>query len=319
MSTSLCTCAVGPALGGALTAAFGITAPFWINAVSNLGINGGLVWWHSPRRGGSHLPAERFGRAIRTGLRHARHNRYLRATLLRAVGFFLFASAYWALLPLVARSQIAAGPEIYGILLGGIGAGAVGAAFGLPWAKRQLGADRLAQVNYRPGECSIALPGTQNLAAMTRQNWLGGLGLCFGPLRPRRGLEQLWQSHPKRASDLLDHDKGWIGSPVFDEADRILLDADLRGEPVLDSNPWPCAIVGHSVQAQQSAGHYSNLAGSENGLVASTTNIMRAVNSVVPLLKTSIVIPAECPFIECPASTFITPCGVRWPKVPATT
>ena len=135
--------AIGPALGGALTAAFGITAPLWINAVSNLGINGGLVWWHPPRRGGSHLPAERFGRAIRTGLRHARHNRPLRATLLRAVGFFLFASAYWALLPLVARSQIAAGPEIYGILLGAIGAGAVGAAFGLPWAKRQLGADRL--------------------------------------------------------------------------------------------------------------------------------------------------------------------------------
>jgi MFS family permease len=36
--------AIGPALGGALTATFGITAPFWINAVSNLGINGGLVW-----------------------------------------------------------------------------------------------------------------------------------------------------------------------------------------------------------------------------------------------------------------------------------
>ena len=56
---------------------------------------------------------------------------------------------------------------------------------------------------------------------------------------------------------------------------------------------------------------YSNLDGTENGLVASTTNIMSAANSVVPLLKTSIVIPAECPFIECPASTFITPCGVR--------
>ncbi|WP_454621927.1 MFS transporter [Bradyrhizobium cenepequi] len=135
--------AVGPALGGALTAAFGIATPFWINALSNLGINGGLVWWRPPRRRAGHLPAERFGRAIRTGLRYARHNRHLRATLLRAVGFFLFASAYWALLPLVAQSQIAAGPEIYGILLGAIGAGAVAAAFGLPWAKRQLGADRL--------------------------------------------------------------------------------------------------------------------------------------------------------------------------------
>src|SRR5262249_49893593 len=32
---------VGPALGGALTAAYGIAAPFWLNAASNLGVNGG--------------------------------------------------------------------------------------------------------------------------------------------------------------------------------------------------------------------------------------------------------------------------------------
>ena len=157
--------AIGPALGGALTAGFGITAPFWINAASNLGINGGLVWWHPPRRGASHLPAERFGRAIRTGLRYARHNRHLRATLLRAVGFFLFASAYWALLPLVARSQIAAGPEIYGILLGAIGGGAVAAAFGLPWANRRLGADLLVAVGTTGTVLALVLFGLARDAA----------------------------------------------------------------------------------------------------------------------------------------------------------
>jgi predicted MFS family arabinose efflux permease len=135
--------AIGPALGGALTAAFGIAAPFWVNAASNLGINFGLLWWRPPRGRASRLPAEKFGRAIRTGLRYARNNPDLRATLLRAVGFFVFASAYWALLPLVARSQLATGPEIYGVLLGAIGAGAVGAAFALPWARARLGADRL--------------------------------------------------------------------------------------------------------------------------------------------------------------------------------
>jgi predicted MFS family arabinose efflux permease len=135
--------AVGPALGGAITAALGIAAPFWINAASNLGVIGGLVWWRSVKRGAGHLPAERFGRAIRTGLRYARHNPQLRATLLRAVGFFLFASAYWALLPLIARDRIAAGPDIYGVLLGAIGGGAVAGAFALPWAKRRLGADGL--------------------------------------------------------------------------------------------------------------------------------------------------------------------------------
>jgi predicted MFS family arabinose efflux permease len=135
--------AIGPALGGAITAAFGVAAPFWVNAISNLGVIGGLAWWRSPQRGPSHLPAERFGRAIRTGLRYARHNSYLRSTMLRAVGFFLFASAYWALLPLIARNRIAAGPEIYGFLLGAIGVGAVVGAFALPWAKARLGADRL--------------------------------------------------------------------------------------------------------------------------------------------------------------------------------
>jgi predicted MFS family arabinose efflux permease len=89
--------AIGPALGGALAAAFGIASPFWINAASNLGVNGGLIWWHPPRQRTTRLPAERFGRAIRIGLRYARYNLFLRATLLRAIAFFLFASAYWAL------------------------------------------------------------------------------------------------------------------------------------------------------------------------------------------------------------------------------
>jgi len=135
--------ALGPALAGVIIARFEIAAPFWLNAVSNLAIIGALLWWRSPQIASNRLPAEQFFRAIVTGFRHTRHNRHLRATLIRAVGFFLFASAYWALLPLVARSQIAGGPELYGVLLGAIGAGAVGGAFILPWLKTKLGPDRL--------------------------------------------------------------------------------------------------------------------------------------------------------------------------------
>ena len=138
--------AVGPALAGLIIAALGLAAPFWLNAASYLGVIASLIWWHESGSRTPHLPAERFFSAIRIGLRHARHNPNLRATLSRAAGFFPFASAYWALLPLLARDQVSGEPELYGFLLAAISVGAVGGAFGLPWLKSYLGADKMVVV-----------------------------------------------------------------------------------------------------------------------------------------------------------------------------
>jgi MFS family permease len=135
--------AIGPALAGVLTNALGIAAPFWVNAAGNLGSIGALSWWRAPRRRGSHVPAERFAGSLRTGARHVRHNRFLRDTLVRATGFFFFASCYWALLPLVARNQVGGGATTYGLMLGTIGASAIVAAFAMPPLKRVLGANGL--------------------------------------------------------------------------------------------------------------------------------------------------------------------------------
>ncbi|WP_158818022.1 MFS transporter [Methylocapsa sp. S129] len=135
--------AVGPAIGGFVIAGFGMAAPFWICAASNLAAIAALLWWRAPQKSAQSLPAERLVSAMRTGLRHAANNRHLRATLIRTLAFFPFASAYWALLPLVARNQMTQGPELYGILLGAIGAGAIGGSFVLGWLRARLGADRL--------------------------------------------------------------------------------------------------------------------------------------------------------------------------------
>jgi len=62
-----------------------------------------------PTRPETCLPAERFLTAIRTGLRFTRESAELKATLVRSAAFFLFASAYLALLPLIARNQLGAG------------------------------------------------------------------------------------------------------------------------------------------------------------------------------------------------------------------
>jgi MFS family permease len=135
--------AIGPALAGAIIAPLGIAAPFVVNAVSNLGSIGALISWREPKRTTSSLPVEPLRNAIRNGFRYAANSPSLRGTLLRTLAFFLFASTYWALLPLVARSRISGGPEMYGILLGAIGVGAVTGAFGMPSWKMRLGPDRL--------------------------------------------------------------------------------------------------------------------------------------------------------------------------------
>ena len=117
--------AAGPALGGLAISALGISVPFWVFAASNVVILAALLWWRSPRRSAETLPAERLLSAVRAGARHAANNPDLRATLVRVIGFFPFAIAYLALLPLLARGQIADGAQFYGILLGAVGLGTI--------------------------------------------------------------------------------------------------------------------------------------------------------------------------------------------------
>jgi MFS family permease len=135
--------AIGPALGGLLLASLGLAAPFLLNAASFLAVIGALLWWRPPPSPPASLPAERLLGAVRAGLRYARASGPLRATLTRAVAFFLFASAYWALLPLIVRTELGGGPGLLGLLMGAVGAGAVAGALLLPRLRTRLDADRL--------------------------------------------------------------------------------------------------------------------------------------------------------------------------------
>ena len=134
--------AIGPALAGFLIVALGLAAPFALNALSFLGIIAALLWWRPPPRPARDLPPEHVASAVRAGLRYAWNSAPLKATLIRAGSFFAFASAYWAMLPLIARQVLEGGPTLYGLLLASVGAGAVGGALVLPGIKRKLGADR---------------------------------------------------------------------------------------------------------------------------------------------------------------------------------
>ena len=69
---------------------------------------------------------------------------------MRVLAFFPFASAYLALLPLVARHLISDGPQLYGILLAAIGVGTVGGSLIIRWLKDELGPDRLVAAGSLP-------------------------------------------------------------------------------------------------------------------------------------------------------------------------
>src|SRR5437763_6443123 len=129
--------AVGPAIAGVIIVAGGPGPVFLINAVSVLGVFFVLWRWRrAPRR--ATLPAERLASAMRAGLRYVRYTPALRSVIVRTAAFVLFASALWALLPLVAKTSLGRGPIAYGALVGCLGLGGLlGAALLPTWRRHQ--------------------------------------------------------------------------------------------------------------------------------------------------------------------------------------
>lgn len=151
--------AVGPALGGLIVVWSGTAMVFLLNTLSFLGVILAARVWRRPPTPAT-MPAERLWGALRTGYRYARHAPLLQRVLLRALAFFPFASAIWALLPLVASRELAGDARLFGILLGCIGAGAVAAALLLPRLSRRIPRDRLvalATLTYATSVASIGL------------------------------------------------------------------------------------------------------------------------------------------------------------------
>ena len=133
---------VGPALGGLIIGTLGVASALLINALSFASVI--LAYARLPQTPAETcLPAERFISAMRTGLRFARELTELKATLVRASAFLLFASAYLALLPLIGRDQLGAGAWGFGMLFGCHGAGAVLGALLLPHVRSRLGSNQL--------------------------------------------------------------------------------------------------------------------------------------------------------------------------------
>jgi len=156
--------ALGPALGGVLVLFGGASLAFSAFAASFSVSIATLLLWRRPRNH-SALPREDLIGAMRAGMRFAQHTPAMRAAMVRAVAYFLFSSAPWALLPLVVREQLGLGAGSFGLLLGLMGVGGVTSGMLLPLLRAQIGRGTTVFVSSLCSALGMAL-----LAAST--HWL---------------------------------------------------------------------------------------------------------------------------------------------------
>ena len=134
--------AAGPAIGGLVIAMAGSGTAFLLNAVSFFGVIMFLYRWKPAPYVPDKAKASIAG-AISIGLRYVKQDKRIRAVLARTVGFSLFASAFWAMLPLIARRF---GAEGYGAMLAFFGLGALAGALLLAAARRHFSLDKITVV-----------------------------------------------------------------------------------------------------------------------------------------------------------------------------
>jgi MFS family permease len=123
--------AVGPALAGAIAAWLGSGSAFLAAALFFTVMMVALRRWRGAERALPGVP-ERLLSGVMSGLRYARHSAAMRALIIRNLNFAVCASAFWALLPVIARDELGLGAGGFGLLSAGFGTGAVAGAFAIP-------------------------------------------------------------------------------------------------------------------------------------------------------------------------------------------
>ncbi len=167
--------AIGPAIAGVTVAALGVAAAFFANALGYLIVIAAFVWWKGAATPAATGARESLPGAMMAGVRFVRHAPVLRNVLLRLGGFVFVASAYWTLLPVLVRRELAGSPGLFGTLLACIGVGTALTTFSLPWLRKKLGSERICRLGL--GATAAALAG---LAAVTDPWSAGAIAVLLG-------------------------------------------------------------------------------------------------------------------------------------------
>jgi MFS family permease len=118
---------VGPGIGGILIAVMGVGPAFLINALSFIAVLAGLLLMDPSALLRLNLEEDKptlLG-GLREGVSYARRSPHVRLVLAMLIGISTIAMNFNVLLPVLARHTLEAGPNVFGLIAGCFGAGAL--------------------------------------------------------------------------------------------------------------------------------------------------------------------------------------------------
>jgi MFS family permease len=157
--------AAGPALAGALVAWVGSGSAFLASALFFTVMIFVVRQWKQRK---SRLPGvpERLLTGVRSGIRFAWHSAAMRAVIVRSLSFAIFASSFWALLPVVARDLLGLGAQGFGLLSAGFGFGAIVGARSVPGQLQQSSLGKIVLTGSLAWAAAMVLLALTGLVAL---------------------------------------------------------------------------------------------------------------------------------------------------------
>lgn len=157
---------VGPALGGIIVMAFGANYAFAVNSIFYIPLFITFYLWRRTTVA-SRLPPERFGRALVSGVRYAKHSSPIKRALLRSFVICVCIASANALAPLIARDILGGSADIYGLLLGVSGVGAVCAGLAVSYIRARAPTERTLKILVLIGALALFVVGLSQSLLLT--------------------------------------------------------------------------------------------------------------------------------------------------------
>jgi MFS family permease len=152
----------GPAIGGIIVATAGAVAAFAANAVLYLPLLIVLFLWDRVSEP-SRLPRERLSRAMVSGVRYITNSPSIKIVLTRTLITGIIGGSISALMPLIARDLLHGGAQLYGIMLGAFGVGAVIGALNIGEVRKRMSGEAAVRA------CTLSMAGAIAAVALSKE------------------------------------------------------------------------------------------------------------------------------------------------------